>query len=94
VTLDELNDIEIEISVMTPRKRIDNWREIRLGVDGVVARKGLNTGTFLPQVATENDLSLEEFLGELCTQKARLPVDCYKDPSVNLYSFEVQRFKE
>jgi hypothetical protein len=94
VTAEELPDIKIEISVMTPRKKIDNWEKIRLGVDGVVVQYGNRGGTFLPQVATETGWSLEEFLSQLCSQKAGLPPHCYKNPTVSLYTFEVQIIKE
>jgi len=94
VTAEELPDIEIEISVMTPRKKIDNWEKIRLGVDGVMMQYGNRGGTFLPQVATETGWSLEEFLSQLCFQKAGLPPHCYKSPQTNLYTFEVQILKE
>jgi AmmeMemoRadiSam system protein A/AmmeMemoRadiSam system protein B len=92
VTYEELEDIEMVISVMTPRKSVDNWQDIRLGTDGVVVKKGIRSGTFLPQVAADNNWDLEEFLSQLCIQKARLTIDCYKDSDVNIYSFEVQSF--
>lgn len=94
VTAKELPEIKIEISVMTPKKKINSWREIELGKHGVVVQKGFRAGTFLPQVASETGWSLEEFLSHLCSQKAGLPADCYKDPSVNLYVFEAQVFEE
>ena len=94
VTAKELPDIKIEISVMTPKKKIDNWQKIELGKHGVVVQKGFRAGTFLPQVASETGWSLEKFLGQLCSQKAGLPPDCYRDPSTNLYIFEAQIFKE
>ncbi|MGB9706649.1 MAG: AmmeMemoRadiSam system protein B [Microgenomates group bacterium] len=94
VTAEELKDIKIEISVMTPKRKIQNWQEIQLGKHGVVIQKGLRSGTFLPQVATETGWTKEEFLSQLCWQKAGLPPDCYKDPSVNLYVFEAQVFEE
>jgi hypothetical protein len=94
VTAEELPDIKIEITVMTPRKKIDNWEKIRLGVDGVVVQYGNQAGTFLPQVATETGWSLEEFLSQLCSQKAGLPPHCYKNPAVNLYTFGVQILEE
>jgi len=94
VTADELKEIKIEISVMSPKKKIDNWQGIKLGKQGVMIQKGPHAGTFLPQVATETGWSLEEFLSQLCTQKAGLPADAYKDPSVNLYTFEAQVFEE
>jgi len=94
VEASELKDIKIEISVMTPKKKIDNWRKIKLGKHGVVVQKGFNTGTFLPQVAEETGWNLEEFLSHLCLEKAGLPSDCYKDPSTNIYVFEAQVFEE
>jgi len=90
----ELKEVNIEISIMTPKKKINDWREIQPGKQGVVIQKGPNSGTFLPQVATETGWSKEEFLGQLCTQKAGLPNDCYKDPLVSLFVFEAQVFAE
>ena len=94
LTVNSLPDIAIEISVMTPKKKVSNWQEIKLGKHGVVIKKGSRGGTFLPQVATETNWSLDEFLGKLCLQKAGLPSDCYKDPTVEIYTFEVQIVKE
>ncbi len=91
---EELKDIKIEISIMTPKQKIDDWQKIELGRHGVVIQNGSRLGTFLPQVATETGWSLEEFLGQLCTQKTGLPEDCYKDPKTNIYTFEVQIFEE
>jgi AmmeMemoRadiSam system protein B/AmmeMemoRadiSam system protein A len=94
VTAPELGEIKIEISAMIPKRKIENWKEIELGKHGVVVQKGFHSGTFLPQVATETGWNLEEFLSQLCWQKAGLPPDCYKDPSTNLYVFEAQVFEE
>jgi hypothetical protein len=94
VSAKELASLKIEISVMTPKRKINDWQEIELGKHGVVIQKGLRGGTFLPQVATETGWSKEEFLAQLCSQKAGLPADCYQDPSVNLFVFEAQIFEE
>lgn len=91
---DELPEIKIEISIMTPRQKIDDWEKIELGKHGVIIQNGPRSGTFLPQVATETGWNLEEFLGQLCTQKAGLPLDCYKDPSTTIYIFEVKILEE
>jgi len=48
----------------------------------------------LPQVATETCWSLEEFLSQLCSQKAGLPPHCFKSPKANLFVFEVQIMAE
>lgn len=94
LTADELPKIKMEISVLTPKKRIADWREIQLGQHGVILQKGGRAGTFLPQVAAETGWNLEQFLGQLCLQKADLPADGYKDPTINLYTFEAQVFGE
>lgn len=94
VTKDELKDIKIEISVMTPRQKISDWQKIVLGKHGVVVQSDFRSGTFLPQVATETGWGLEEFLSQLCSQKAGLPANCYKDPKIKLYTFEVQILEE
>ncbi len=94
VTKDELKDITIEISVLKPKRKINNYKEIILGKHGVVVQKGHKSGTFLPQVASETNWSKEEFLTQLCIQKAGLPKDCYKDSDTSLYVFEAQVFEE
>lgn len=94
VDLTELKEIEIEISVLSPRKKIDDWQEIEIGKHGVYLQKGARGGVFLPQVATENGWDLETFMGTLCSQKAGLPWDCWKDPKVELYTFTAQVFEE
>ena len=90
----ELNDIVIEISVLSEPKLIDDWRNIRLGIDGVIIRRGSSSGVFLPQVATETKWDLDTFLGQLCSQKAGLPWESYKDPSSKIYTFQADVFSE
>lgn len=94
VTQEELPEIKIEISVMTPKKKIDDWKKIVLGKHGVVIQNSFRSGTFLSQVAVETGWNLEEFLSQLCTQKAGLPPDCYLDPQTEIYTFEAQVFSE
>lgn len=94
VTKEELPEIKIEVSVMTPKVKIGDWRNIILGRHGVVIKNGLRSGTFLPQVAIETGWSLEEFLEQLCSQKAGLSPNCYLDPQTEIYTFEAQVFSE
>ena len=94
VTASELNSIKIEISVLSKPKKISNWGEIELGKHGVIVRKGLRGGTYLPQVATETGWNLGEFLSHLCCDKAYLPADAYKDPQTKLWTYTAQVFKE
>ena len=95
VEKDELKNIDIEISVLTPPQKISNpEKEIILGRHGVIIKQGSHSGVFLPQVATETGWDLETFMAELCTQKAGLSSDCWKNGSVDIYTFEAQVFEE
>jgi len=89
---DELKEIDIEISVLSEPKPIDDWKSVRLGVDGVIVRRGIASGVFLPQVATETGWDLDTFLGQLCSQKAGLARECYKDPGTRLLTFQADVF--
>jgi len=79
---------------MTPKRLINDWKKIRLGKQGVVIQQGFNSGTFLPQVAEETGWDLEQFLTALCTEKAGLSADCYRDPQTKIYVFEAEVFEE
>lgn len=93
VSLDELDDLNYEISVLSVPEQIDDWQKIKLGQHGVIVKKGLQSGVFLPQVAKEVDWGLEEFLSHLCADKAGLAFDCYKnDEEVELLVFEAEVF--
>lgn len=94
VKKEELNLIKLEISVMTPRHRIEEWKDIKLGEQGVVIKKGNRSGTFLPQVARETGWSLEEFLGHLCKDKAGLDSNCYLDKETEIWVYEVVEIAE
>jgi AmmeMemoRadiSam system protein B/AmmeMemoRadiSam system protein A len=94
VTAGELGKLEYEVSVLSPLKKVPNADEIVLGKHGVSISKGFRSGVFLPQVATETGWSKEEFLSELCSQKAGLPGDCWKDPNVTLRIFTAEVFSE
>lgn len=93
VTLQELKDIEIEISALSPLKRIESTDEIEMGVHGVFLKSGFNSGVYLPQVATETGWSKEEFLSSLC-HKAWLPVSAWKDKTTEIYIFTAEVFSE
>lgn len=92
VRKEELKEIEIEISILTIPKRIADWRQIILGQHGVIVERDGRKGVFLPQVADEGKFTLEEFLSLLCSQKAGLSPDAYRDPETKLYTFEAEVF--
>ncbi|MCP4217292.1 MAG: AmmeMemoRadiSam system protein B, partial [bacterium] len=89
----ELKHLDIEISVMTPLQKIDDYKKIRLGIDGVIIKKGRHQAVFLPQVATETGWSLDRFLGRLC-EKAGLSSGSYKDGDMEFFIFQAQVFGE
>jgi len=91
---EEMKDIEIEISVLTPMKKIASVKEIRLGRDGIYISKGNRGGTFLPQVATETGWSLEEFLGHCARDKAGIGWDGWKDKDTEIYIYQAYVFSE
>lgn len=89
---EELPYTDIEISVLSPLKKIDDPAQIILGIHGVMVKRGDRTGLFLPQVATETGWSKEVFLNKLCRQKAQLPPDAWRDKKTELYVFRVLSF--
>lgn len=90
----ELNDIKIEISVLSKLKRAESIDDIVLGKHGVIVKRGFNSGVFLPQVALETGWSKEEFLNHLVEDKAGLPKNSWKDKETEIYIFTVQIFEE
>lgn len=93
VSKSELKNLEYEISVLNPLRKVGSWKEIEIGKHGVEIRRGGRNGVFLPQVATENNWDLNTFMSVLCSQKAGLPSDCWKDPETEIYVFTVQIVK-
>jgi len=88
----EVKELEIEISVLTPMKKISSIDEIVLGKHGIYIRKGGRTGTFLPQVAMETGWSKEEFLGHCARDKAGLGWNGWKDAEI--FTYEALVFSE
>lgn len=82
---EELGKLEIEISVLTPMRKVTDISEIRLGRDGIYIKKGNLAGTFLPQVATETGWTKEEFLGHCARDKAGIGWDGWRDAEIYIY---------
>ena len=94
VNPDEVDKLEIEISVLTPMRKIKSIDEIELGKHGIYIKKGLNGGTFLPQVATETGWNKEEFLGHCARDKAGIGWNGWKDADIYIYEALVFSEKE
>ena len=91
VTEKELADLNIEISVLTPLKKITDVNEIEVGKHGIYIKKGWYSGLLLPQVATEYGWDRQTFLEHTCN-KAGLPSNAWKDKSTEIYIFSADIF--
>jgi hypothetical protein len=92
VQSNEISQLEIEISVLTPLKRIQSADEFNLGKQGIYMKKGNSSGTFLPQVAAQTSWNKEEFLGHCAEDKAGIGWDGWK--TAELYTYEALVFGE
>ncbi len=88
---DELEDMELEISVLSPLKKISSVDDIILGKHGIYIRNGIHSGTFLPQVATKTGWSLDQFLGHCSRDKAGLGWDGWK--KAELFTYDALIFR-
>jgi AmmeMemoRadiSam system protein B/AmmeMemoRadiSam system protein A len=85
LTKEEYKNTDIEITVLGPLKKISNINEIVLGKHGIYIKKGPRAGTMLPQVATENGWTVEQFLGYTSRDKAGIGWDGWKDAEIFIY---------
>lgn len=88
----EVNGLTIEISVLTPLERIEDIHRIELGKHGIYIKKGVFSGTFLPQVALKTNWTVEEFVGYCSRDKAGLGWDGWHD--AELYRYEAIVFND
>jgi AmmeMemoRadiSam system protein A len=92
ITPQELEELDVEISVLSPLQRTDDPSSLRLGTDGIYIKRGHASGCFLPQVATETGWNKEQFLSYCCAHKAGLEADAWKDPDTEVYLFTADAF--
>ena len=86
--LAELDELIIEISVLSPFRRISSPEEIEVGRHGLLIRQGMQTGLLLPQVASDRGWSRDEFLQAIC-MKAGLPPDAWHTAELSVFRAEV-----
>ena len=94
ITSKEVDNLDIEISVLSPLKKTADPLSLQLGVDGIYIKNGYASGCFLPQVATETGWSKEEFLSYCCAHKAGLKPDAWKDKGTEVYLFTAEIIEE
>ncbi len=93
ISPEELPQLHIEISVLSPMEKTDDPLGLRLGEHGIYITDGYRSGCFLPQVATETGWTQEEFLDFCCTHKAGLRPGAWRDdPKVNVFLFTADVF--
>lgn len=92
LTADEVSNIDIEISVLSPLRKINHIDEIEIGKHGLYMIKGFNRGVLLPQVATENRWDKFTFLEHTC-YKAGFDGDCWRS-GAEFYVFTALIFGE
>ena len=99
VTPDELDQIVVEVSILTPPKIIEVKNpleypaKIEIGRDGLIVEYGFYRGLLLPQVPVEEKWDVIQFLSYTC-YKAGLPANCWKDKNVVIKSFQAEIFEE
>ena len=99
VTPKELDSIIVDLSVLTPPKKIEYSKPeelldlVKVGRDGLIAVRGMFRGLLLPQVAVDWKWNTQEFLEHTCN-KAGLPADMWKDHETEFMSFQAEIFGE
>ena len=86
ISISELQKLELEISVLSPRVAINDISEIEIGRHGIFMSRGANRGTFLPQVAVDQNWTVEEFLSNCARSKAGMDWDGWM--SAQLFTYE------
>ena len=94
VSSGELQEIDIEISILSSLELTDDPLSLELGKHGIYITRGSASGCFLPQVATEAGWSKEEFLSRCCADKAFLPANAWKQPLTHVFLFSAEVFAE
>lgn len=89
LTPEELDEIRIEISVLSPLKKISSTEEIKVGIHGLYIEKGLSRGVLLPQVATEYGWDRETFLAQTCLKAGLEPDAWEKDADISIFTAQI-----
>jgi uncharacterized protein (TIGR00296 family) len=82
----ELGELEYEISVLSPLRRLSDTKQVEIGKHGLLIVRGDKEGILLPQVASDEHWDRKTFLEQLCL-KADLPLDAWRDPASDIFTF-------
>ncbi len=90
VTRDELDELEVEISVLSEPRLITDTNEIQVGTHGIILVQGNNQGVFLPQVPLEQGWDRAEYLREICGKAGLEMTDgCWKNGQIYVFTAKV-----
>ena len=93
VSVAELSQLEYEISVLSPLRRVTNIEQIQVGRDGLIMKNGDREGLLLPQVPVEQKWNRLTFLEQTCA-KAGMDPNCWKDEDTDIFRFTADVFSE
>jgi AmmeMemoRadiSam system protein A len=93
VEKDEIEDLDIEISILSPLQTISDTKQIEIGTHGIILEQGLMRGLLLPQVATNYNWDVQTFLEQTCL-KAGLPADAWREESTQIQIFSADIFSD
>jgi hypothetical protein len=93
VAVTELPQLEYEISVLSPLRRVTDIEQIQVGRDGLLMKNGNDEGLLLPQVPVDQKWNRQTFLEQTCA-KAGMPTNCWKDENTDIFKFTAVVFSE
>jgi len=92
VTAGELDQLQIEVSVLSPLSETTEPEKLQVGKHGIYVVRGQWAGCFLPEVAVDMGWNAEQFLSQCCSHKAGLPPNAWRMPGTTVYLFTSEKF--
>ena len=95
ITPAELAELTVEVSILSPLQKTDRPEELEIGTHGIyIVAPGGRSGCFLPEVATDHNMGVEEFLDTCCAHKAGLPPGAWREPDTEVFLFTSEKFRQ
>jgi len=94
ITIDEVPQLDVQVSVLSPLVETHEPEKLLIGTHGIYVSNGYRSGCFLPEVATDQDWSAQEFLSYCCSHKAGLGPDAWRMIDTKVYLFTSEKFSE
>jgi len=90
----EVPQLTVQVSVLSPLVETHEPEKLQIGTHGIYITNGYRSGCFLPEVATDQEWGVEEFLSMCCAHKAGLPPDAWRMIDTKVYLFTSEKFSE